>query len=348
MNTNNNSVLIGNGLDIQVGGDDYLNKLIIVRLLAKAKMGKYDALFMSSKRNNPLISGDDIVELFNNMVTIANRARVGEYNKLAEDYSDEDLIDALNDFIKKHCNNTINTIEEIGMEDWLLILLLFLLEEKDLSNQYSLAKQGFERMILDAIYCEGNIQNLHLKMNKESKDFFNNFDNIFSLNYDNTIEKLTRRSIFHLHGDFNSKSQSEDPLNVNGYIRQLAGKIVCFPPQFAHCNCSAILDFSGNRKYNYATNMTNAFLEFEKVKELARKNEPEYKKILKALSNNQAEFVRIGVNKNLFLGHNYHFNDFENITGTLTIIGLAQQNDNHIFSCINKSTVSKVIFYDYF
>lgn len=46
-------------------------------------------------------------------------------------------------------------------------------------------------MILDAIYCEGNIETLYSKMGKSSKDYFNKFDNIFTLNYDNIIEKAT-------------------------------------------------------------------------------------------------------------------------------------------------------------
>jgi hypothetical protein len=36
------------------------------------------------------------------------------------------------------------------------------------------------------------------------------------------------------------------------------------------------------------------------------------------------------------------------LSGTLVIIGLAPQNDSHIFSCINKSNISNVVFYNYF
>jgi hypothetical protein len=43
------SLLVGNGLDIQIGGDDFQNKWIMVRLLAKAKAGKYDVLFCECK-----------------------------------------------------------------------------------------------------------------------------------------------------------------------------------------------------------------------------------------------------------------------------------------------------------
>lgn len=347
MDRNYNSVLIGNGLDIQVGGDDYLNKWIIVRLLAKAKMGKYDMLFLDSQDSKPLITGDEIIELFSNMVEIANKARKNEYNDLAETYGDKDLINALKDFEQNHTCE-IRSIEEIGMEDWLLILLLFLIEQEDILDQYESIKQGFERMIFDAIYCEGNIQKLHSKMNKLSKIYFSNFDNIFTINYDNTIEKLTKRTVFHLHGDFKTKNHSENPQNAHGYLRLQKGQNIWFPPQFEHCNCSAILDFSGNRKYNHATNMTKAFLEFEKLKETVKKNETEMKNILEKLPAEQHELVTIGVEKKLHCGQDYHFQDFEQMTGTLVIIGLAPQNDSHIFSCINKSNIDNVVFYHYF
>ncbi|WP_437131183.1 hypothetical protein [Peptostreptococcus russellii] len=90
MDRNYSSVLIGNGLNIQVGGDDYLNKWIIVLLLAKAKMGKYDMLFLDSQDSKPLITGDGIIELFSNMVGISNKARKNEYKDLAETYGGKD------------------------------------------------------------------------------------------------------------------------------------------------------------------------------------------------------------------------------------------------------------------
>lgn len=343
----NNSVLIGNGLDIQVGGDDYLNKWIIVRLLAKAKMGKYNELFMNSQNSNPLITGDEIVQLFSNMVGIANKARNNDYEDLTKNYGSKDLIDALNDFKQIHTCK-IRSIEEIGMENWLLIFLLFLIEQEDILDQYESIKQGFERMIFDAIYCDGNIQKLHFKMGKSSKLYFNNFDNIFTLNYDNTIEKLTNHTVFHLHGDFETKHPSENPQNACGYLRIQKGQNVEFPPQLEHCDCSAILDFSGNRKYNYAIKMTKAFLAFENLKKMAVENEVEFKNIFEQLPADQQELVSVGIDKNLYGGYNYHFQDFEQITGTLTIIGLAPQNDSHIFSCINKSSINNVIFYHYF
>lgn len=168
------SVLIGNGLDIQVGGDDYLNKWIIVRLLSKAKMGKYDMLFTGNQSNKPIITGDEIITFFNGIIAIANKACRDEYHDVVERYDDSDLIDAYKDF-KMRYQSPITSVEEIGMEDWLLVLLLFLIEQGFTLAQYDAVKQGFERMLIDAIYCEGNIQKLYLKMGESAKLFFLQF-----------------------------------------------------------------------------------------------------------------------------------------------------------------------------
>lgn len=140
------SLLIGNGLDVQVGGDDYQNKWIMVRLLAKAKAGKYDVLFMNRKDDMPTLTGNDIVKLFNGMLDIANSARENKYDHLVKDYNDKDVLDALEDFKQNHINRIIS-VEDIGMEDWILIFQLFLIEQKDLLEQYEAIKQGFERMM---------------------------------------------------------------------------------------------------------------------------------------------------------------------------------------------------------
>lgn len=342
-----NSVLIGNGLDIQAGGDDYLNKWIIIRLLAKAKMGKYDVLFMDSKNAIPPLTGDQIVKLFNGMVDIANNARENKYSHLIKERGDKDVVDALEDFKARYIYKITN-IEEIGMEDWILMLLLFLMEQCDILKHYEAVKQGFERMVFDSIYCEGNIQRLYSKIRKSAKSYFSNFDNIFTLNYDNNLEKLTNHPVFHLHGDFCTKSISENPNTAHGYLQKQNGKSIWFPAQFEHCNCNAILDFSCNRKYNLATNLTKAFTDFEKFKEVISDDNDGLENILKKLPAEQREVIQIGVEKNLQCGHNYHFQHFEQLTGTLTIIGLAPQNDSHIFSCINKSNIEKVVFYNYF
>ncbi|MFA9375252.1 MAG: hypothetical protein ACERKZ_00720 [Lachnotalea sp.] len=341
------SLLVGNGLDIQIGGDDFQNKWIMVRLLAKAKTGEYDVLFTDEKTGIPIIVGDEIVELFRNLVPYANKAIYNDYDDKAERYGDADLVAALKDFKGNH-KIEVRSIEEIGMEDWLLIFLLFLIDERDILNQYKNIKLGFERMILDSIYCESYIQKLYSMLDKSSIRYFSEYDKIFTLNYDNTIEKLLKKNIFHLHGDFNTVNPSENVENALGYIRILKKENVSFPTEYIHCNCTGISDFSGNRKYKYASDMTKAFIAFENLKSDIKTSKIKIEDILTKVPDDQLELVKIGIEKDLKVGHNYFFNEFETLSGTLEIVGLAPQNDSHIFECINKSSVDAVIFYHYF
>ena len=62
-----------------------LNNWIMVRLLAKLKMGKYDLLLGN------IISGYEIIFVFNNMIGIANKARECEYEKIIDNCEDKEL-----------------------------------------------------------------------------------------------------------------------------------------------------------------------------------------------------------------------------------------------------------------
>ncbi|MBP1534400.1 MAG: hypothetical protein IK999_09785 [Ruminococcus sp.] len=274
-----NNCLVGNGLDIQLGGNDYLNKWILVRMLANAKVGKYDKLFGNQ------ISGDDIIQLFYGMVDLANDARIGKFDSIinkCEEPIRSYLHTALIDFSSNHPNE-IDGIEQVGMEDIILLFCLFYLNNKDIIKDYSSAKQGYCQMLLDAIYCDKKIQKL--TTNKKTASFFKEFDNIFTLNYDRTLDRATHKPVYHLHGSFdNFVKPSFD-----------------YPKEFRHCYSDAILDFSGEIKYLQAS------------------KQPQY-----------------------------HFDEFERMSGKLSIIGLSPYNDSHIFKCINHSDLDEIVFYHFF
>lgn len=51
-------------------------------------------------------------------------------------------------------------------------------------------------MILDSIYNEGKLQEIYKSMSKKVKDYFADYDEIFTLNYDNNIEHLMGKNVF--------------------------------------------------------------------------------------------------------------------------------------------------------
>lgn len=229
-----------------------------------------------------------------------------------------------------------------------MLIRLFFITNADIKDQWQSAKQGFERMILDAIYNDGMLTNVHQNMNKNVKRFFAGFDHIFSLNYDCNLEALTGRDVLYLHGNYSVLADSENPDIVEGYIRQQTGQMVVID-EFRHCFCNALMDYSGELKFRRASNIKKATEEMDRWLELSKRDESEYEKqiaLLKEKNEYAFQFVRTYVqNRTLKVGTDYHFDELSNLGGEIHIIGLSPNNGSHIFKCINESKLEKIWFY---
>jgi hypothetical protein len=140
------SVLVGNGLNIQFGGVAYSSSFIMKRVKYKAKMDGYKELFNNS------VTKEDIIGIINGFVSISNDIIDNKY----DDYiKNEDEREALLDY--KSIYDKIQASHEIMLEDWFFILHMFFLKNADISDNTTSSKQGFERLILDAIYNDGDI-----------------------------------------------------------------------------------------------------------------------------------------------------------------------------------------------
>ncbi|HYE82242.1 MAG TPA: hypothetical protein VEG39_08755 [Clostridia bacterium] len=331
------SVLLGNGINIQFGGKAYSNDFIMKRIIYNARANKYDPLF------NGLVSGKDIEGIFRAFIDIANKARNGDY----DGNGNSDDREAIEDF-KNRYTAPVTKYNEIMLEDWFLLIRLFFIANADIKDQWQSAKQGFERMILDAIYNDGMLTNVHQNMNENVKRFFAGFDQIFSLNYDCNLEALTGKNVLHLHGNYSVLADSENPDTVEGNIRQQAGQLVVID-EFRHCFCNALLDYSGEFKFRRASTIKRGTLEMDRWLELSRRDEAEYKKqiaLLKEKNEYAFQFVRTYVQTPaLKVGTDYHFDELLNLGGEMYIIGLSPNNDSHIFRCINESKLEKIWFY---
>ncbi|HPM09894.1 MAG TPA: hypothetical protein PK941_05545 [Paludibacter sp.] len=334
------SLLVGNGFDIQIGGQDFSNKGIIARLLADALSGDTDELFASSPGGAPFVDGKTVVAIVNGMPTLANKAIDDGYDDLQELRLDKDLSESLDSFKKRYANR-VNSPDEIGIEDWFLLIRLFLCEQSDLLNHYSSIEQGLRDLLLNSIYCKGKIQQLWTMINEKTRKYLNSFDQFFTVNYDNTLDKLVSKPVWHLHGDFETRLDSENPDTARGFLRKQRGETVWLSKKFDHCNCNALLDFSGSRKYKTAVAFSTLNHIFEEFKRTDKKQ------FYSQLPEEFRETIKTGIEKDLPFGYDYHFDDLKNLSGELTIIGLSLRNDSHVFNCINSSNISKVIFYEY-
>lgn len=334
------NLLTGNGTNIQFGGRAYTSMFIMERIKYRARLDAYNDLLGGK------VTANEIVGMLEGFVKEANAIREGNYDLYV---TDAETKAAVEDF-KKRYDWVIENSYDIMMEDWFLIVHVFFLKNSDLEEHRIAAVQGFEHLILDAIYNNGKIQNLYKNMakSKRVRRFFQSYDNIFTLNYDNNIENLTGKEVYHLHGNFGDLNNSENVNNVLGYIREQAGDRVVLE-DMKHCFCSALLNYSGrlkqkimenNAKLNMeAQTFADKYSQDEKFRtdlERIKEDKPlEYKSIMTKIEHPELQMVT-----------EYHYDLFKSIEGELHIIGMSPNNDAHIFDAILANPkLEKVIFY---
>lgn len=337
------SVLLGNGVNIQFGNIAYSSEYIVKRIIYRAKLGGYDKLFGGK------ITGDEIVNVFNGLAPTLNEIIDGNFDSILS----EDIIPIIDDF-KNRYKCKINVPHEIMLEDWLFVVHMFFLVNDDISENLRASEQGFKQLILDGIYNGGKIQELYQHIpsyaRKHVKRFFSSFDNIFTLNYDNNLENLTGKNVYHLHGDFTILQNSENVENATGFIRERNNERVIIKGM-EHCFCNALLSYDGNKKLKEINDNHNCIVNSEN---LAWKyhNDDDFKSQLEKIKEEDPynyEIIMTKINNPyLKMATEYYFYEFENIKDELYIIGMSPNNDNHIFECINNNkNIKKVYFYYY-
>lgn len=122
-------------------------------------------------------------------------------------------------------------------------------------------------------------------------------------------------------------------------------------PDYPQCYCNALLNFSGQNKYKEAQDKLKAIDALQRIKRLHDTDATAFQIMRAGIEEKKAENVQI---IDIYIEHpelkiatDYHFRELENLSGELHIMGLSPQNDSHIFACIEKSSVDKVIFYSY-
>lgn len=332
------SLLLGNGINIQFGGKAYTSEFIVKRIIYRAKLNSYEEVFGN------ILTGEEIIGVFKGLVGIANDVRNGLYDAYIKD---EDSCMALVDF-KKRYNSNISVLHEIMLEDWFFVLYMFFMKNHDLIENLNNATQGFERLILDAIYNGGEIQNLYQKMPKSVKKFLKGYDHIFTLNYDNNIEKLTGKQVYHLHGDFSVLADSENPKNIQGFFRAEEDHSAVVIEGMEHCYCNALLNYSGQLKYKVAKDSHQLIKESESFSE-RYENDLKFRESVNSYKTKYPYKYKMIMTKiehpELPIATEYYFDKFESLEDELHILGMSPNNDNHIFDIIRKNPSLKTIFF---
>jgi hypothetical protein len=339
------NIIVGNGINIEFGGARYLNSGIINRLLNNLKTKDYSDIFAQK------ITGEELLVVFNglhnDLIDILN-GKHNDYCKTAEEKSTLERI-------KKQYHKNSN-ISDIGMEDYFFILMLFHYRYNDPIEMVQATFDGLCYLFFDAIYNEGQIQKIHELVNASTKEnlhhLFNQFDTIFTVNYDCNVEMIAEKQIYYLHGDFNTLHDQYNPGSLLGRMYFERGTQNPVTEKTKHIYCNGIMGFSGSFKEKVMGIFENGQFGVEQLLQkinVGLTSEEEEK--LEEMRISQDDKVRFAYDliqtkkKHPDLTFNqYPSNVLKNISGEMCIVGLSPNNDEHIWKMLQKNSgLQKII-----
>jgi hypothetical protein len=334
------NLILGNGINIQFGGLDYTNRSIIDRALSKLDLKDF----------NPDVYTMDVGDWINALYQILPDILYGNYDLYAV-LGDEK--EELEKFKVRYTTST--AINEVGFEDFFLMNELFCRKNKISNPERFYAQEFIRRLFLDSIYNNGKINIIHQKFPHKFKKFLNEFDIIFTTNYDKNIELSAGREVLYLHGAFHVLAAEYDP---NSFRNQLSDRPVEKTPVvkgYEHVFSTALTGSSGTFKKFSSDSQENANSAITKFAE-GYLNRPdmrpqidEWKDSDDASLRNMYEGIKLKIsNPNLKLSIDYALSRLKSIVGDVIIMGLSPYNDTHIFSLLRENEQIQSIEYYYY
>lgn len=338
-----NNLLVGNGINIQFNKKDYTTQQLVLRILKNCDREDFPSHIIV---NFPYLLKNYIGQLFLEARDILEDKYDSYTNCFAE-------VESLKSF-KKRYKDKINIlrITDIGFEDHYLIHDLVCHKTNTQNPKQYYIREAMRIAYLYAIYNDGKINTLYQEYPRKFIDYLIGFDNIFTTNYDLNVELATQKQVYHIHGQFDKKS---DVYLLNSFRNQLPDapiKEIEIDENYFYLYSNALTTHSGAYKELQIKQISQANSVVEKMA-MAYNNDPKIKQEVDSwtieankLTANMGYAIQLkAVNPSLTFSDNYHFDIFKNITGTLQILGLFPWNDFHIFESVNDSDIDKCVYY---
>ncbi|RUT48002.1 hypothetical protein EJP82_02340 [Paenibacillus anaericanus] len=337
------NILVGNGINIQFGGSEYLNSHILNRAVRNVKSGHFPADVYPSE------VAEWLMYLFSQFSLVIN----GLFDNYAVTESERTALADLKKRYRK--KNSYQSFDIIGFEDYFLVHNLVCVKEKIVNPERYNFREVLRIFILDSIYNAGNIEEVYHKFPFDLLGFLRQYDNIFTTNYDKNIEKYVDKEVFYLHGAFHILADVYDPNSLRNHMSDSPLKNANIITGFDHLYSNALTTYSGESKefligmQNTANEAMTKFLNGIKEKPEIIPQIEEWKDSDSSLVRNLYEAIKIKQDRPDLTFLEFDAIDrFREIEGSLTILGLSPNNDNHIFNEIRSNEkLDEVIYYYY-
>ncbi|MDD3888747.1 MAG: hypothetical protein PHR65_02370 [Syntrophomonadaceae bacterium] len=338
------NLLVGNGLNIQHGGYEFCNAAIILRALKCFKDPNFPKHIIT---DDPIEAKCYIGYLFIEIPRIIK----GGYDRYTNSTTE---MDSLEEFINKYKDKKSLKITDVGFEDYYLIHDLLCHRMRIVNPELYMVREALRCCFLNAIYDNGKVNALSDKYSPEFIAWLQEFDGIFTTNYDTNIEVATGVPVLHLHGDFVTRSAVYNPGSFRNQLSDHPYEDAVIDEDYAHLYSTALTTYSGDYK-QYSMQEGELANAAVKKMSIAYKENPTVHDDVDSWENDRNVLVarmRESIilkceNPDLKFAEPYPIQPLRDIDGELIILGLSPFNDRHLFKIINESKVERCIFYFY-
>ena len=339
------NLLVGNGVNCQFDDKSYSAKQIVLRILKNCDRADFPKHVIVDQ---PFRLKDYLGQLFLKSREILQ----GELDRYTVGSAEKE---ALVSFKEKYLAK-IKTLRmtDICFEDYYLVhdLVCHSLGIGNPDQYY--VREAMRMAYLLAIYNDGKLNQLYQYYPEHFINFLSSFDNIFSTNYDSNIEMATGKTVLHIHGQFSQLDDVYDEESLRNHLPDAPLTRIELDRGFDYLYCNAITTHSGSYKEFYINQAPNANACVELMAK-AYSEKPEIKTQVDSWTLDENPITRnLGyavqrkaANPELHFSYNYHFEEFENMTGELSLLGISPWNDFHIFRTINDAQISECTYYYY-
>lgn len=337
------NLLVGNGINIQFNKTDYTTQQIVLRILKNCDREDFPSHIIV---NYPYLLKNYIGQLF----LEGRDALVGKYDGFTNCSAE---VESLESF-KKRYKDKINTlrITDVGFEDYYLIHDLVCHKYNTQNPEQYYVREAMGIAYLYAIYNDGKLNTLHQDYSEKFIDYLMRFDNIFTTNYDSNIESVTKKQVYHIHGQFDKKSDVYIADSFRNQLPDAPIKEMNIDEEYFYLYSNALTTHCGAYKELQLKQISQANSAIEKMADAYNNNSmikhdvDSWTHESNKLTANMGYAIQLkAANPTLTFSDNYHFDVFKNINGTLQILGLSPWNDFHIFESINASDIDKCVYY---
>jgi ribosomal protein S6 len=339
------NILIGNGINIAFSNnDDYKNYKIIERLSKYLCTNRYDDVFQGSITSGELQTV--LTELNNFFKTMLKGVAALRLTQ------DEDELKTLIDIARRYQGKP-QDILNVGIEDYFFVMKLVFNKVGDEATPINALYDGLKWLFLDAIFNDGEIEKLYTRMGTFAKEL-ERYNKIFTVNYDTNLDRLTDKTVYHLHGRFDVLDDTYRIDTIIGYLAQMKPNPPTVVSGMEHLYCNAIMGFSGQQKMNTMSIYSNGNMALDNL--ILRLKNPldieaqqKYEQLKTSTSENDI-YAFQSINARLehpgLRNSEYPIDKFNLASGELHIIGMSPNNDSHIFRLINENpNISRVVYF---